>query len=202
MIEKKECNLKKEVTKEYKDKAKEQKREDLLNKQIQNFLERFKDMTPAEQKKCIEKLHYEAGLIEDQMKDTQKNLSDSKDIHLSDKQNIILRLSTIILGYVAGGATLLAISDLSDMDIGWAMVGCIEIGFCGGMLGYLGGNLLEVLIEHGPLKLFRKLKTNILNKRMIKYEDKQLILTKQLESIDSQQSQTVNDLDDISELRI
>ena len=37
---------------------------------------------------------------------------------------------------------------------------------------------------------------------MIKYEDKQLILTKQLESIDSQQSQTVNDLDDLSELSI
>lgn len=201
MIEKKECNLKKEFTKEYKDKAQEQKREDLLNKQIQKFLERFKDMTPAEQKKCIEKLNYEAGLIEDQMKDTKQNLSDCKDTHLSAKQNIILRLSTMILGYVAG-ATLIATSDLSDMDVGLAMLGSITVGVWGGMLGYLGGNLLEVLIEHGPLKLFRKLKANILNKRMIKYEDKQLILTKQLESIDSQQSQTVNDLDDISELGI
>ena len=181
-----------EQKKDYKREMQEQKNKELLNKQAEAFLERFKQMSPAEQEKCLQKLNYEMGLIEAKIKDAKANKPTHRNIILTEKQKTILYIaSAVVVGSSLG--VLGALSKTPEMSIAVGLNGAIA-GLCFGILG------ADIIEKTSLLAFFKDLKGKRLSKKIIKHQAKQLKLAKKLELI--KQAELHGDSADIPEIDI
>jgi ATPase subunit of ABC transporter with duplicated ATPase domains len=170
-----------EQKKDYKRETQEQKNKELLNKKAEAFLERFKQMSPAEQEKCLQKLNYEMGLIEAKIKDARANTPTYRNIELTNKQKLILEIaSAVVVGSSLG--VLGTLSKAPEMSIAVGLNGAAA----GACFGILGADIIE---KTSLLAFFSDLKAKRLNKKIIKHQAKQLKLAKRLELIKSAQPQ-------------
>lgn len=136
----------KDYKKDYKREMQEQKNKELLNKQAEAFLERFKQMSTAEQEKCLQKLNYEMGLIEAKIKDARANKPTYHNIQLTGKQKTILEIASAL---VLGSALAVPVATLSKTP-----EMCIYTGLMGTLVGFCLGNLGEDIIEKTSLLAF------------------------------------------------
>lgn len=168
--------MKKEFTKAFKEQFKEQEKEKLLNKKAEAFLERFKNLSPAEQEKCLKKLNYEMGLIQAKIKDAEANMPSYHAVKLTEKQETILN---IVLALVVGSS----VGGLTGTITKTPAIG-VYLGLIGTCLGYCLGVVGEHIIKETSLvDFFRDLKAKRLDKKIIKHQAKQLKLAKRLELI-------------------
>lgn len=184
--------MKKEFTKAFKEQFKEQEKEKLLDKKAEAFLERFKNLSPAEQEKCLKKLNYEMGLIEAKIKDAKANMPSYHAVKLTEKQKTILEIaSALVVGLSFGG--LGTLSKTPEMGIYTGLLGTC-VGYC---LGSLGEHIIK---ETSVVDFFRDLKAKRLDKKIIKHQAKQLKLDKRLELV--KQAKLHGDSADIPEIDI
>lgn len=168
--------MKKEFTKAFKEQFKEQEKEKLLNKKAEAFLERFKNLSPAEQEKCLKKLNYEMGLIQAKIKDAKANMPSYHAVKLTTKQKTILEIASALVLGSSLGVLVGTLSKTPEM--------CVYMGLMGTCVGYCLGMIGEETIEKTSLvDFFRHLKAKRLDKKIIKHQAKQLKLAKRLELV-------------------